>query len=127
MHTLLAVSFSAITIATMVSHKRSHALLPLSSFILAIASSSVPKPSSITVYLDKKFLEPAIRAFMACVNAIEESDEGVYMTEISGPTIPLPIFPCLGYKMVPLGKNWSYGVAAIIFAAIEYKKCTSEL
>jgi unsaturated rhamnogalacturonyl hydrolase len=44
------------------------------------------------------------------------------MPEISGPTIPLPIFPKLGYKAVPLGKNWSYGVAAMIFAAIEYKK-----
>ena len=48
------------------------------------------------------------------------------MPEISGPTIPLPIFPKLGYKLVPLGKNWSYGVAALIFAAIEYKKCLEE-
>ena len=73
-------------------------------------------------YLDEKFLEPAVKAFEACVNAMEESDEGVYMTEISGPTIPLPLLPKLGYKMIPLGKNWSYGVAALIFAAIEYKK-----
>ena len=73
-------------------------------------------------YLDEKFLEPAVKAFEACINAMEESDEGVYMTEISGPTIPLPLLPKLGYKMVPLGKNWSYGIAALIFAAIEYKK-----
>lgn len=73
-------------------------------------------------YLDERFLEPAIKAFEACVNAIEENADGVYMTEISGPTIPLPVFPKLGYKLVPLGKNWSYGVAALIFAAIEYKK-----
>ena len=73
-------------------------------------------------YLDEKFLEPAVKAFEACVNAMEESDEVVYMTEISGPTIPLPLLPKLGYKMIPLGKNWSYGVAALIFAAIEYKK-----
>ena len=73
-------------------------------------------------YLDKKFLEPAVRAFEACVDAMEESDSGIYMTEISGPTIPLPLFPRLGYKAVPLGKNWSYGVAALIFAAIEYKR-----
>ena len=53
----------------------------------------------------------------------EESDEGVFMTEISGPTIPLPVFPKLGYKLVHLGKNWSYGIAALIFAAIEYKRC----
>ena len=74
-------------------------------------------------YLDEKFLEPATRAFEACVNAMEESDDGVYMTEISGPTIPLPLLPKLGYLAVPLGKNWSYGIAALIFAAIEYKKC----
>lgn len=73
-------------------------------------------------YLDEKFLEPAIKAFEACVNAMEESDDGIYMTEISGPTIPLPLLPKLGYKMIPLGKNWSYGVAALIFAAIEYRK-----
>ena len=74
-------------------------------------------------YLDPSFLEPATRAFVACVEAIEESEAGVYFPEISGPTIPLPLFPRLGYKLVPLGKNWSYGVAALIFAAIEYKKC----
>ena len=73
-------------------------------------------------YLDEKFLEPAVRAFSACVEAMEESEEGVYMTEISGPTIPLPLLPKLGYKIIPTGKNWSYGVAALIFAAIEYKK-----
>ena len=78
-------------------------------------------------YLDKKFLEPAIKAFQVCVDAIEESDEGLYMTEISGPTIPLPLFPTLGYKMIPLGKNWSYGVAALIFAAIEYKKTFEQI
>ena len=73
-------------------------------------------------YLDEKFLEPALRAFYTCTDALEHSDSGVYMPEISGPTIPLPLLPRLGYKMVPLGKNWSYGIAALIFAAIEYKK-----
>ena len=74
-------------------------------------------------YLDQRFLEPAVRAYETCVKAIEEDENGVYMPEISGPTIPLPVFPKLGYKMVPLGKNWSYGVAALIFATIEYKRC----
>ena len=74
-------------------------------------------------YLDEKFLEPAVRAFMACVDAMEENEDAIYMTEISGPTIPLPVFPKVGYKMVPLGKNWSYGIAALIFAAIEYQHC----
>ena len=73
-------------------------------------------------YLDESFREPAIRAFYACVDAMEHDGDGVYMTEISGPTIPLPLLPKLGYEMVPLGKNWSYGIAALIFAAIEYKR-----
>lgn len=73
-------------------------------------------------YLDERFLEPAVRAFAACVEAIEESESGVYMPEISGPTIPVPVFPKAGYKLVPIGKNWSYGVAALLFAAIEYKR-----
>ena len=78
-------------------------------------------------YLDKKFLSPAIKAFESCVNAIEESEEGVYFPEISGPTIPLPLLPKAGYKYVPLGKNWSYGVAALLFAAMEYKRCFESL
>lgn len=73
-------------------------------------------------YLDKKFLEPAVKAFYACVDAMEEEKDALYMTEISGPTIPLPVFPKLGYQMIPMGKNWSYGIAALIFAGIEYKK-----
>lgn len=73
-------------------------------------------------YLDESFLEPAVKAFRACVDAMEETEHGIYMTEISGPTIPLPLLPKLGYKMVPLGKNWSYGVAALIFGAISYEK-----
>ena len=73
-------------------------------------------------YLDEKFLKPAVKAFEACVNAMEETEDAVYMTEISGPTIPLPVMPKAGYSMVPRGKNWSYGIAALIFAALEYKK-----
>lgn len=73
-------------------------------------------------YLDEKFLEPATKAFEACINAIQEDEQGIYMPEISGPTIPVPVFPKLGYTIIPRDKNWSYGVAALIFAAIEYKR-----
>ena len=73
-------------------------------------------------YLDERFRDAAIKAFEAVVSAMELTDGGVYMTEISGPTIPVPLFPKLGYKLVPRGKNWSYGIAALIFAAIEYKR-----
>ena len=77
-------------------------------------------------YLDDKFRDAAIKAFEAVVGAVEFSDDGVYMPEISGPTIPVPLFPKLGYKLVPLGKNWSYGIAALIFAAIEYKRLSDK-
>ncbi|MCK7485114.1 MAG: hypothetical protein MZU97_05855 [Bacillus subtilis] len=45
-----------------------------------------------------------------------------HMPEISGPTIPVPFFPYWGYKTVPLAKNWSYGLASLIFAAIEHQR-----
>ena len=76
-------------------------------------------------YLDEKFRDAAVKAFEAVVDAMEFEGDAVAMTEISGPTIPVPLFPKLGYKLVPKGKNWSYGIAALIFAAIEYKKLFS--
>ena len=77
-------------------------------------------------YLDERFREPAIRAFEACVDAMEENENGIFMTGISGPTIPVPGLPKLGYKWVPRGKNWSYGIAALIFAAIAYRKLSEQ-
>ncbi|MDP2425113.1 MAG: glycoside hydrolase family 88 protein [Candidatus Izemoplasmatales bacterium] len=68
------------------------------------------------------YLEPAKKAYFAVVDAIEQNDQELAMPEISGPTIPVPLFPYLGYKFVPRGKNWSYGLAALLFAAIEYEK-----
>ena len=73
-------------------------------------------------YLDESFLTPAVEAFRACLQALEKTEEGVFMPQISGPTIPLPLFPKLGYALVPVGRNWSYGIAALIFAAIAYRK-----
>lgn len=48
------------------------------------------------------------------------------MTDISAPTIPLHIFPKLGYTLIPKNDNWSYGIAALIFAAIAYEKIGKE-
>ena len=70
--------------------------------------------------LDKTYLEAGNKALDAVLNALIEEDGHIYMPEISGPTIPLPIFPYLGYKLTPKGKNWSYGLAALIFAGIQY-------
>jgi unsaturated rhamnogalacturonyl hydrolase len=71
-------------------------------------------------YLDSVYLEAGKKAFHAVVDAIQTENGHLYMPEVSGPTIPMPLFPYLGYKWIPRGKNWSYGIAALIFAAIEY-------
>ncbi len=77
-------------------------------------------------YLDTKFKEPGIKAFKAVVDDLEEDSSGkLKMNYISGPTIPLHLFPRLGYKIqLKMFKqyDWSYGLAALFFAGINYKK-----
>jgi len=73
-------------------------------------------------YLEEKYKPAAVKALEAIINNLEYENRRVYMTEISGPTIPLPLFPYLGYRFVPRRKNYPYGIAALIFAAIEYSK-----
>jgi unsaturated rhamnogalacturonyl hydrolase len=70
----------------------------------------------------ERFLVPAIRAFRAVTDALAQRDGEWYMPEISGPTIPLPLFPYLGYKLIPRGDSWSYGLAAAILAGISYQR-----
>ncbi len=76
-------------------------------------------------YLDEALLQPGLKAFHAVMDGIRETGEGVFMREISAPTIPLHIFPYLGYKYTPLGSNYPYGVAAAVFAALEYDALVS--
>ena len=71
-------------------------------------------------YLDKKYLEPALKAYQCVVDALEFKNDHVYMPEISGPTTPLPLFPYLGYAWLPKKRNWSYGIAPLVYAAIEF-------
>jgi unsaturated rhamnogalacturonyl hydrolase len=73
-------------------------------------------------YLEESFRAPAVKALKSVVDNLEYKAGEVYMTEISAPTIPLHLLPYLGYKLVPRGKNYAYGIAALIFAAIEYDK-----
>lgn len=73
-------------------------------------------------YLPEEYLEHAIKAYKAVDDAIIINNKGAYMPEISGPTSPLPICPYLVYKITPKGKNLAYGVAAYIWACIEYDK-----
>ena len=75
-------------------------------------------------WLDEKYREPALRAFRSVVDAmpVGPGDDYHHMPEISGPTIALQLLPRLGYKVVRTKRDWSYGVAALIFAAIEYRE-----
>jgi len=70
-------------------------------------------------WLDSTYLEQGLKAFQAVQTAIVKKNGEWLLPEISGPTIPLPLFPYLGYKWLPRGNNWAYGLAAVIFAAIE--------
>lgn len=70
--------------------------------------------------LDENYLKAAEKAFSAVCEAIVVTNDEIIVPEISAPTIPLPLFPYLGYKLTPKGNNWSYGIAAVIFAAIQY-------
>ena len=71
-------------------------------------------------YLDKGYLQPGLKAFRAVSKSIIMTDNSAFMPEISVPTIPLPLFPYLGYKLTRRAKNIEYGIAAAVFAAIEY-------
>jgi unsaturated rhamnogalacturonyl hydrolase len=73
-------------------------------------------------WLSEDFLEPGLKAFQVVADSIEDENGVMAMPEISGPTIPMPLFPYLGYKWIPRGKNWAYGLAAAIFAAMEYDR-----
>ncbi|GHE91310.1 hypothetical protein GCM10011501_21040 [Thalassotalea profundi] len=73
-------------------------------------------------YLDEKFKQPAIKAFEAVVNSLENKDNLLSMPMISAPTIPTPFIPYLAYKYTPKHNDWHYGLASLMFAAINYHK-----
>ncbi|WP_086931758.1 glycoside hydrolase family 88 protein [Agarilytica rhodophyticola] len=80
-------------------------------------------------YLGQEFATPAIKAFRAVLDNVRHQSDGSYMTEISRWTIPMFLMPYRlkygpypGYKYVKKGENISYGIAALIFAAIAYEE-----
>ncbi len=80
-------------------------------------------------YLDEKFKEPAIKAFKAVVDDLDEVNGLLSMNYISGPTIATHLFPKLGYKVQRImfkERDWTYGLAALFFAAINYKLLMEE-
>lgn len=69
-------------------------------------------------WLDRSYLEPARLALHAVVSALQLVDGRWQMPEASGPTIPLPGAPGLGYRLVRRGSNRRFAVAALTLAAI---------
>ena len=72
-------------------------------------------------YLPMEFEQPALKALQSIVDDLEYKDGLLSMPYISAPTIPLQGFPYLGYKLTPRGNDWTYGLAALFFAGIQYK------
>jgi unsaturated rhamnogalacturonyl hydrolase len=51
---------------------------------------------------------------------IKDKKGNPVLTKVSNPTIPMPLIPKLGYKYIGTKDNWSYGLASLVFASIEY-------
>ena len=73
-------------------------------------------------YLDERYLEPGLRAFRAVVDSLETKDGLLSMPLISAPTIAIQLIPYLGYKYTPRGNDWTYGLASLFFAGLNYRK-----
>lgn len=75
-------------------------------------------------YLPERFRAPGERALSAVTAAVRRRDGRLELPEISGPTIPVPVVPRLGYQWTPTGANHPYGVAAFVFAALNWARLT---
>lgn len=64
------------------------------------------------------YRERADDALAAVLARIEDGPTGPQLRGISGPTIPVPVVPRLGYLAVPEKVDAPWGVAALIFAAL---------
>jgi len=68
------------------------------------------------------YLAPAMKGYDACENSIIYENGGVFFPEISRPTVPMKIIPYTYYRLMPRGRNWNYGVAALALAALSKQK-----
>jgi unsaturated rhamnogalacturonyl hydrolase len=75
-----------------------------------------------TGLLDHECLSAGKKAFAAVESSIREDRHGLCLPHISAPTIPVPGLPLPGYLLTPTGQNQTYGLAALIFAALEAEK-----
>ena len=69
-------------------------------------------------WLERRYIEPARLALHAVVSSLQLIDGQWRMPEASGPTIPLPGAPGLGYRLVRRGSNRRHAVAALTLAAV---------
>ncbi len=78
-------------------------------------------------YIGAEYLPYAEKAYEFVLSCIKEKKDGrVLMTKISGPTIPVPVIPYIGYAWVPRANNLTYGIASFLWAAIERDKLVKE-
>lgn len=69
-------------------------------------------------HLPDEFRHPAERALAAVASSVRRHHGRLVLPDVSGPTIPVPVFPRLGYLLTPTGLNHTWGVAAFVMAAI---------
>ena len=70
-------------------------------------------------YLQADSAQQGLAIFHTLAQAVSRGPGGLYLPEISAPTIPLQVFPQLAYRLTPRGRNHSYGLAAALFAATQ--------
>lgn len=68
--------------------------------------------------LDGRYRAPAHRALQAVLASLRRDRGRWVLPEVSAPTVPLPGLPRAGYALTPTVPNASYGVAALVFAAL---------
>lgn len=72
-------------------------------------------------YIDKSYKTLAMKSLEAVVEKLEMKNDLLSMPLISAPTIAIQLIPYLGYKFTPRGNDWTYGLAALFFAAYHLK------
>ncbi|MFV0413907.1 MAG: glycoside hydrolase family 88 protein [Oscillospiraceae bacterium] len=75
-------------------------------------------------YLDTGYKQAGLQAFNAVLNQLTTGKDGLRLANISAPTIPMHVLPGLCYRLTPRGYNWSYGLAAAVFAGLWQAKCS---
>jgi unsaturated rhamnogalacturonyl hydrolase len=73
-------------------------------------------------WLSPEYGTAGARAFRALVASLQTRRGGLSLPGVSGPTIPLPLFPRAGYRLVPRFRDLPYGLAALGFAAIAWMR-----